>query len=133
MDPRCLKCPRLCKRMDSDEEPISEQFAKLTVRDVVELLPEVLTEYELWRLDILKQPPPANSDLKLLFKPKEKNNQEVWLTVSANDKASGGAFLTFQYQIPEPCSDNSPLVTELTELVKHSVDVLSYTDRLLAS
>jgi hypothetical protein len=131
MDQECKTCPYLCKRLESEEEPVSHEFARLTVRDVVELLPAILTEHEHWRLDILPKQSGNNHDLELLFKPKEKNSQDAWLTVNAEDKTSGGACLTFKYQVPDKCREYSPFVTELTELVRHSVDVLSYTDRLL--
>jgi hypothetical protein len=132
MDPRCKTCPHLCKRLDAHEEPASHAFEKLSLKDVAELLPAILTEYELWRLDILKQAPENNRDMKLLFKPKEKNTQDPWLTVNAEGRQNGGTSLVFNYQVPESCCDFSPFVSELSDLVRHSVDVLSYTDRLLS-
>ena len=133
MNPRCKTCPNLCKRLDSGEELPVYDFARLTIRDVLALLPDILTEYEFWRLDIMKQPQGADSDLNILLKPKVKTVQEPWLTVKAGDRSSGGSTLIFQFQVPEQFCDHSPIVTELSNLVRHSVDVLSYTDRLLDS
>jgi hypothetical protein len=139
MDERCKTCPRLCKRLDLDDRPVSYHFAKLSPEAVIALIIESTeTEHRYWELEIEEHAcATGHQTAVLVLKPRDQVTQalspeSVMVIVQAANTTSGTT-LWFWYDVPEECCDNTSLVTELSEMINRVLGLLNASDLKLSS
>ena len=139
MDERCKICPCLCKRLDSDDRPVSYHFAKLSPDNVIALIIEsIATEHRYWELEIDEHARAASNQLAVLLL-KSRNpvtkaiGPEVVIVIAQAENTTDGTTLRLRYGVPEECCDDTSLVTELSEMINRVLGLLNARDLRLSS
>lgn len=136
MRDRCRKCPRLCKRLDSDDDPARYSFRFLGPRQLITLVESSIKRFASWHCLQIKQSERSNGDqlavlLSVGYKSDNAANRILLIAQAAKvDQAKTD--LWFRYGLPETLCDELG-ASELSSLIVEVLENAQHCERLLSS
>ena len=138
MDERCKQCPLICKRLDCDEFPVCYTFARLTPKQVINLVESAVSKFAPWhQLKIERSAQSAGDQLtgcSVRYLPCDLDNQIVLMAQSVSVSESR-SYLWFRFGVPDSCCQQSAtrglstMIGEVLEEISQSEWLISRVDR----
>lgn len=135
MDDRCKRCPLLCKRLGSDDDPVRYSFHRLTPQQVITLIDSSIKRCAPWHCLAIKQSERSVGDqlavlLSLGYKLDTKANQILLIAQAAN-VGEAQTDVWFRFGLPETlCED--PGAGELSSMIGEVLENIGQCEWLLS-
>lgn len=135
MNERCKRCPLLCKRLDSDDDPARYSFQCLNPQQVITLVESSIKRFASWHgLQIKQSERSLGDQLAVLLSVgyrREISKDQVLLIAQAATAAETRTDLWFRYGLPETlCNERG--AGELSSMIVEVLDNIGQCEWLLS-